>query len=280
MPDPVALVTDSTSYLPARLVERFAVSVVPVNVVLGGAARDEREVRSAEIVEALRAGDKVTTSRPPPQAFADVFAALASAGAVEVVSVHLSAEMSGTVDSARLAAADAAIPVHVVDSRAIGMALGFGVIAGAEAAAEGLSGEAVAGVVERRCAGTQTFFYVDTLEYLRRGGRIGPAAAMLGSALAVKPLLHLKDGRITPLEKVRTASRGLARLEELAVACAGGASVDVAVQHLEAEARAEEIAEHLRARVPGARDVVVSEVGAVVGTHVGPGLVAVAVSPL
>ena len=227
----------------------------------------------------MRAGETLTTSRPSPELFTRAYAAAAEAGASAVVSVHLSAEMSGTIDAARLAAAEATIPVHVVDSRALAMALGFGVLAGARAAAAGEDGEEVARRAAERCAGTHTFFYVDTLEYLRRGGRIGPAAAMLGSALAVKPLLHLQEGRIAPLEKVRTASRAIARLEELAVASAGDRPVDIAVQHLDNAARAEVVGERLRAQVPGLGDLVIEEVGAVVGCHVGPGLLAVAVSP-
>ena len=227
----------------------------------------------------MRSGRPVTTSRPNPQAFADAYAAAAAAGASTVVSVHLSAEMSGTVDSARLAAANAPIPVHVVDSRGIAMALGFSVLAGARAADLGLGGEQVRTIVEDHAAATRSFFYVDTLEYLKRGGRIGPASALLGSALAVKPLLHLEEGRIAPLEKVRTASRAIARLQELAIDCAGTRAVDVAVQHLDSAARADELGEQLRARIPGLGELVVEEVGAVVGCHVGPGLLAIAVSP-
>lgn len=279
MPGPVVLVTDSTAYLPTEQVARYAIVVVPLQVVIGGTAFDEDAVPAAAVVRAMRAGETLTTSRPSPELFAGVYASAAESGASAVVSVHLSAEMSGTVDAARLAAARATIPVHVVDSRALAMALGFGVLAGARAAAAGVGGKDVARQVAEHCAATRTFFYVDTLEYLRRGGRIGPAAAMLGSALAVKPLLHLQDGRIAPLEKVRTASRAIARLEELAVASAGDRPVDIAVQHLDNAARAELVGDRLRAQVPGLVDLVIEEVGGVVGCHVGPGLLAVAVSP-
>ncbi len=279
MPGQVAIVTDSTAYLPADRVQRHGITVVPVQVVLDGTAFDEGDVEPAALLHAMRSGRPVTTSRPNPQAFADAYAAAAAAGAPAVVSVHLSAEMSGTVDSARVAAGDAPVPVHVVDSRAIAMALGFAVLAGARAADLGQDGEEVSTLVEDRCADIRSFFYVDTLEYLKRGGRIGPAAALLGSALAVKPLLHLEDGQIAPLEKVRTASRAIARLQELAVECAGARPVDVAVQHLDSAERAHHLGEQLRARIPDLGDLVVEEVGAVVGCHVGPGLLAIAVSP-
>jgi DegV family protein with EDD domain len=125
-------------------------------------------------------------------------------------------------------------------------------------------------------------FYVDTLEYLRRGGRIGPAAALLGSALSVKPLLRIDDGRIGPLEKVRTATRALSRLEELAVAAAGDTPCDVAVAHLANGERAGVLADHLAERLHenlAGRSVVLGEVGAVIGAHVGPGMVAAVVAP-
>ena len=124
------------------------------------------------------------------------------------------------------------------------------------------------------------YIYVDTLEYLRRGGRIGAAAAWLGSALTIKPLLHMVDGRLEPLDRVRTTERAITRLVEVAVADAKDTEVEVAVQHLAAQERAQDVALRLRAQLPGAGDVLVSEVGAVVGAHVGPGMVAVVVSPV
>lgn len=278
MSGPVVLVTDSTAYLPTAQVQQLGIRVVPLQVVIAGTAYDEADVDSSWFVEVLRDNPEVSTSRPNPEQFARVYADAAQGGAGAVVSVHLSAKMSGTVDSARLAAADAPLPVRVVDSRAIAMALGFGVLAGARAAAGGADVEEVERLVTERCEGTRTFFYVDTLEYLKRGGRIGPAAARLGTALAVKPLLHLQDGEIAPLEKVRTASRAIARLEELAVAAAGEGLVDLAVQHLANAERAAQTAEHLQTRIPKVGEVVVEQVGAVVGCHVGPGLLAVAVS--
>jgi DegV family protein with EDD domain len=126
--------------------------------------------------------------------------------------------------------------------------------------------------------GSTALFYVDTLDYLRRGGRIGAAQALLGQALAVKPILELVDGRVAPLEKVRTSSRALARMEEIVVERAGDRPCDVAVHHLDAQARADALAAKLVSRLVDSR-VLVSEVGAVVGAHVGPGMVAVALAP-
>jgi fatty acid kinase fatty acid binding subunit len=276
----VAIVTDSTAYLPPAVVSEHGIRVVPLQVVIGGTAYDEGvEATSATVAEALRRWTPVTTSRPSPFALLDVYERAAEDGCAGIVSVHLSAEMSGTYESAVLAARDAPVPVRVVDSRSLGMGLGYAVVAAAEAAAAGAELDDVAAAAQKRAAATTAVFYVDTLEHLRRGGRIGAAAAFLGSALAVKPLLHLVDGHIEPLEKVRTASRAIARLEEVAVAQAGEAEVDVAVHHLANRDRAQALAERLRERLPGLRHLHVSEVGAVVGAHVGPGMLAVVVAP-
>lgn len=275
----VAVVTDSTAYLPADLVESHGITVVPVQVVVGGQSFDEGVgITPRDVATALREWSVVTTSRPSPERFAQAYRAAAEAGATAVVSAHLSGEMSGTCDSAALAAKESPVPVVVVDTRSVAMAMGFAVLSGAAAAQAGADAEAVAEVVRTRAAASSALFYVDTLDYLRRGGRIGAAQAMLGQALAVKPILELVDGRVTPLEKVRTSARALARLEELVVERADGRPCDVAVHHLDAAARAETLAGHLVARLADSR-VLVAEVGAVVGAHVGPGMVAVAVAP-
>ncbi|MFD8597420.1 DegV family protein [Kitasatospora sp. NPDC059646] len=298
----LALVTDSTAYLPQEAVDRHRIQVVPLSVAVGDEVFAEGvEISPKDVAEALRAKQRVTTSRPSPETFTAAYRAAADAGARGIVSVHISAELSGTAEAARLAAATAPVPVRVVDSRLVGMALGSCVLAAAEIAgalddswvettARGVEADGsrtteadldrVASAAERRAEATSGFFYVDTLEHLRRGGRIGTAQALVGSALAVKPLLHLTGGRIEPLEKVRTASRAIARLEEIAVEHAGDRTVDVAVHHLAAEDRAEALAERLRERVPKLNELYVSEVGAVIGAHVGPGLLAVVVAPV
>ena len=285
MPRTVALVTDSTAMLPREVVERYGILVVPLQVVIGARSHDEGldpDVTPETIAAALREWTPVSTSRPTPARFLETYEKAKAEGADEVLSVHLSGEMSGTYESAQLAARDASLPVRAVDTRQLGLATGFAVVAAAEVLARGGSAEEAAGAALARSAGTTSLFYVDTLEYLRRGGRIGAAAALLGSALAVKPLLEIVDGRIATREKVRTAARALSRLEELAVAAAADRQVDVAVVHLANPDKAEVLAEHLGRRLAanlGERPVVVGEVGAVIGAHVGPGMVAVVVSP-
>ncbi|MFB4266915.1 DegV family protein [Nonomuraea sp. GTA35] len=219
-----------------------------------------------------------TTSRPTPARFATCYSDLAAGGATAIVSIHVSGELSGTIESAMAAARDAPVPVEVIDSRSIAMGLGYPVLAAARAAASGASPDEVAAVARHSMRGTRTFFYVDTLDYLRRSGRIGAAASLFGSALMIRPLLHIADGRISLLEKVRTSSRAIARLEDLAVEVAGERPVEVAVQHLAARERAEALAERLRKRVPGLRDLRVVEVGAVIGVHVGPGMLGLTVT--
>jgi DegV family protein with EDD domain len=282
MPGRVAVVTDSTAYLPPDLVRENAITVVPVSVVIGGQVNDETDVSTSDVAAALRRWTPVTTSRPSPQRFAEVYQSLADGDCAGVVSLHLSADLSATVESAWLAAAEAPVPVEVVDSRTIGMAQGFAALTAAEAARQGADLQEVVARAKRRLDVTSILFYVDTLEYLRRGGRIGKAAALVGSALSVKPLLHVVDGRVEPLEKVRTTSRALARITEIAAQRAAAAEtpdVDLAVHHLDNRERAAAVASSLRERIPGDDDVRLVEIGAVVGAHVGPGTIAVVVAP-
>ena len=280
-----ALVTDSTAYLPADLAADLDVHVVPLHVVVGGKEYSEGvDIDAGAVAAALRRFTPVSTSRPAPAAFLQAYRAAAEGGADAVVSVHISGEMSSTIAGARLATDDSPVPVTVVDSRSMGMAMGYAVLAGARLAAAGASAEVVADAVRATCAAATVVFYVDTLEYLRRGGRIGKAGALLGSALSIKPILGLRDGHIVPLERVRTSSRAIARLEDLAVEAArdlpsGFEGLDVVVHHLDSTERAERLAERLRARLAGGVEVRVVELGAVVGAHVGPGTLAVAVVP-
>ena len=203
-------------------------------------------------------------------------------GGLQLGPVHLSGEMSGTFESAQLAALELEMPVHVVDSGQVGIATGYAALTACDVLDAGGTAEEAAEAALARGEAATSLFYVDTLEYLRRGGRIGAAAKIFGSALSVKPLLEIVDGRVQPRERVRTASRALARLADLAVEAAGDRSVDVCVSHLANAARAEELASALTERLAGGlegRDVMCGELGAVLGAHVGPGMVAVCVSP-
>ena len=268
----VAVVTDSTAYLPDGP-EALGVRVVPLRVQLGArTATDGVDVTPAEVVAALREKIAVSTSRPSPAEFAAVYRECLAAGADRIVSIHLAAPLSGTWESAVLASQDFAHGVvRVVDSRSTAMGLGFAVMAAAEAARDGAPASEVQGRVTEVVDRTRTLFYVDTLEYLRRGGRIGTAAAVLATGLSVKPLLQMVEGQIVALEKVRTPTRAIARLQQLTVEAAGSGPVDIAIHHLQAGVRADTLAVNLRTALPSIGELYVAELGPVLGAHLGPG---------
>ena len=281
---PVRIVTDSTASLPAELAAERGIVVVPLQVVIGATVYDEGAGGATPemVAAALREWKPVSTSRPSPAMLLEVYEKAARDGATEIVSVHLSGEMSGTYESAQLAARDASVRVVPVDTRQVGVATGYAVLAAADVLAAGGSADEAAAAARARAEATSSLFYVDTLEYLRRGGRIGAAAALFGGALAVKPLLQIKDGTVASLERVRTSARALGRLEELAVQAAGDGQVDVCVAHLANPDRAGQLTEKLGQRLEanlGGREVWCGELGAVLGAHVGPGMIAVTVAP-
>lgn len=278
----IAIVTDSTASLSAEDAEAEGITVVPLKVIIGAATHTEGvDVTPDMIAEALRQFVPVSTSRPTPEEFLAVYEELAAGGATSIVSVHLSATMSGTFESAQLAAGRASIPVMCVDSRQVGIATGFAAGRAARTcAAGGTDADAVAAALGAGESST-VLMYVDTLEYLRRGGRIGSAAALIGSALAVKPLLTIEEGTVVPLERVRTTAKALSRVVTLAEKAAGRApaGVELGVQHLANPDAAADVAARL-AEALDMPEVPVNEVGAVIGAHVGPGMVAVTITPL
>jgi DegV family protein with EDD domain len=281
----IVVVTDSTASLPPKQAAERGVVVVPLQVVIGADVLDEGADGATPdmVAEALREFRPVSTSRPSPSVMLEVYEQAARAGATEVVSIHLSGDMSGTFESAQLAAREASIPVTAVDTRQVGLATGYAVLAAVDVIDSGGSGKEAAEAARHRAATTSSLFYVDTLEYLRRGGRIGAAAALFGGALAVKPLLTIENGVVATQEKVRTAARALSRLEELAVTAADDRQVDVGVAHLASPDRAGQLAERLGGRLTdnlSGREVWCGELGAVLGAHVGPGMLAVCVAPV
>lgn len=277
------VVTDSTSGLSAAERAEHGIGVVPLVLVVDGRERIEGdEVDSGAVVDALRRRAEISTSRPAPATFLRAYEAAAKGGATQIISVHLSGGLSGTVEAARSAALESPVPVHVVDSRVIGMALGFATIGAARDAARGLPVEQVVARLEQRCGASTVRLVVHSLEQLRRGGRIGGARALLGSALALKPVLHMVDGHVEPLERVRTAGKAIARLQALTLQdchdLPGWADgVDIAVHHLDAQERAAALAEALRESLDS--PVSLSPLTAVIGAHVGLGTIGVGVSP-
>jgi DegV family protein with EDD domain len=277
---PVAVVTDSTAYLPVELAGTYDLTVVPLTVVINGnEGLEGSEISPAEVARALGARRaEVSTSRPAPSQFAAAYRRLLDAGADGVVSVHLSAKLSGTFEAATLAAEEVGPQVTVVDSMTTGMGLGFAALAAATAAGKGEDLATVRAAAVDNAVRVATLFYVDTLEFLRRGGRIGAASALLGTALSVKPILHVVDGSIVVRDKVRTAGRALAKLVDLAVDASGEGEADIAVHHLGAPDRAAALAEAVSMRLGDRlRDCYITEIGAVVAAHVGPGVAGVVV---
>jgi len=284
MPGTAVVVTDSTASLPPEVAEQRGILVVPLQVVIGATVYDEGPGGATPemVAEALKEFRPVSTSRPAPAYLAEVYANAAADGATEILSIHLSAEMSGTHESALLAAREAPVPVSVVDSRQVGVATGYAALTAVDVLDAGGSVAEAAEAARARAAAATALFYVDTQSYLRRGGRIGAAAALLGGALSVKPLLRIDDGRVVNLDRVRTSARALSRMEDLIVEAAGDQQVDLCVSHLANPDRAGELAGRLGVRLAAnldGREVWCGELGAVLGAHVGPGMVAACVAP-
>lgn len=275
----VAVVTDTTSYLPKQWAQELNIIEVPVQVIVDGKSyREGVDISTHEVAQALREWLPVSTSRPSPGDFLAAYEQAAQAGAQHIVSAHISAELSGTYETARLAAKQSPVPVTVIDTRTLTMALGFACVSGGELAAAGGPAAAVAETIIGRAVRTKCLLYVDSMEYLKRGGRVGKTAAAVGAALRVKPILAVQDGRVEMIEKARTAGKALQRLLDLSVEAAGSDDVDIAVQHIDAQERADQLAARLRDAL-GGHEVLQLEIGAVVGAHVGPGMVSVVVSP-
>lgn len=276
----VAIVTDSTQYLPADVVAREELHVVSLYVNQGGTQRRESDITDyVEFYETLRAAsDLPTTSQPSVGDFLAVFEPLLDEGR-DVVAICISGGISGTVESARQAAEEALRTrpdrrVEIVDSGSACGGLGIIVMAAAAAARGGADAEAVAERARAAVGSMKIWFAVDTLEFLKRGGRIGTAQAWLGGALKIKPILTL-DGVITPIERVRTSGRAFERLVEYAQSRKDDGCDAWAVQHIQARDQADRLVDRCRA-IFGSEPMFIGEIGPVIGSHVGPGLLGVA----
>jgi DegV family protein with EDD domain len=278
VPD-VAVVTDTTHYLPPALVAENGVAEVSLYVNEGNGQRREADIADlTAFYDGLRTAPTLpTTSQPSIGDFLAVYEPLVQAGR-DVVSIHISGGISGTVEAARQAAAElsqraAGARIEVVDSAMGCGALGLVVLAAAAVARAGGDTDAVVARADEAITGTRLWFAVDTLEYLRRGGRIGAAQAWLGGALKIKPILTL-DREITPIERVRTSKRSFERMVDYLHSRYDDGADGWVVQHIQAP----DVAERLVAvgrEMFGSDPVFVSEIGPVIGTHVGPGLVGV-----
>lgn len=274
----VAIVTDSTADLLPALATARGITVVPLTLHLDGQSLlDGVDITPAEFYRRLPAATThPTTSQPSPGRFAETYAALLK-NHESIVSIHISQKLSGTFDSARQAA-DMTDPkrIRVIDSGVASMSLGLITLVASTLSARSADAEAIAAKVEAMKPHLQTYFSVATLEFLRRGGRIGRANALLGSVLQVKPVLCIRDGLVTPLERVRTFERALTRVTELTRELDHGKGVCIIVGHADAEADAERIARELK---PIADTLMIQPLGPVVGAHAGPGVVGVGCYP-
>lgn len=276
----VAVVTDSTADLPRDLAESLGIRVVPLSVAFGTESFISGiTIDPATFYERLAATPGLpTTSQPAPVWFEEAYGDCVDAGLDGVVSVHCSAALSGTVGLASDRASRAELPVRVVDSRLVGGALGLVVLAGHRVAERGGSLDEVEAAVRRACDEVTSLVVVDTLDFLKRGGRLTGAQAFVGRALQVRPLLHLIDGRVEVRERTRTWSRAIERLATVAEEAADGRPVDVVVAHAVAAERAAQVWEALDERVE-IDERLETVMGPVVGTHVGPGAVGIAIAP-
>jgi DegV family protein with EDD domain len=281
----VAVCSDTTNYLPRELVRRNSIREVSLYVNLAGTQQRESDILedTDAFYDALRATQEAaTTSQPAVGDFLEVWRPLIDDGD-DIVSIHISSGISGTYGSATSArellvgeGVDES-RISVIDSRRACGGLGIMMLAAAAAAQDGGDVAAVTERVTKARDELQMWFAVDTLEYLRRGGRIGGAQAWLGSALKIKPILTL-DGEITPIERVRTAQRAFTRMTEFLDELHKDGRDGWVVQHIQAPDDAERLVAYGR-KVFGTEPVFVSEVGPVIGAHVGPGLLGVGGAP-
>jgi len=277
---PTAVVCDSTAYLPANLLAEREIEVVSLYVSIDGEQQKETEIGDyGAFFDRLRASEGgATTSQPSVGDFVAVYEPLLEAGR-EVVSIHISAGISGTCEAAQQAKQRLADEgkgderIRIFDSRSAAGGMGLCALGAAVAAQSGADSEATLARAEKVRRELKMWFAIDTLEYLRRGGRIGGASAFIGSALKIKPILTLEE-EITPVERVRTRARSIERLREYARERHESGLDAWVVQHIQDDETAAALADDAR-EIFGCEPAFVSEIGAVLGAHVGPGLLGI-----
>jgi DegV family protein with EDD domain len=275
-----AVVCDTTAYLPSELVAERGIEVVSLYVSIDGHQEPESEISDfAGFYERLRASESgATTSQPSVGDFVAVYEPLLDQGK-EIVSIHISSEISGTFEAAGqarerlIAEGKGGERIRVFDSRSACGGMGFSVVAASAAATAGGDGDAVLARARQAREQLKMWFAIDTLEYLRRGGRIGGARAWIGSALKIKPILTLEE-EITPVERVRTRARSIERLRDYARQRHESGADAWVIQHIQDEEAAAQLADDCR-EIFGGEPVFISEIGPVIGAHVGPGLLGV-----
>ncbi len=276
----VAVVTDSTANIPQVLLDSHSITQIPLQLIWGeDTYRDGIDITALEFYTRLKDAKVMpSSSQPSPAAFQQVYEKLLDEGH-DILSIHISSKLSGTLDSAiqakNMIGSDR---IALVDSRTTSMALGFGALVTARAAMDGASLEECQKLAEHAVVNSGVIFVVSTLEFLRRGGRIGGATAFLGTAIGLKPILTVRDGLVDAEEKVRTMKKALNRLTDILVERVGSpSSIRLATIHanapLEAESLLSDLLQHFDNGV--VKESLVSDVSPVIGTHAGPGTVGV-----
>lgn len=276
----IAILTDSSAYLPEDLIKQHDIHVIPQTVIFGEEMLlDVVEIDISEFHRRLSEGPiHPSTTQPNPEDFTTFFDKLAE-DYDGIVAILISSELSGTVNSALVAMeAFDRTPVRVVDSRSTSMGLGLAVLAAAEAAAQGKSLDEVEAAAREICSKVKVLFVVDTLEYLHKGGRIGGASRFLGTALGLKPLLHINDGRVDGLEKIRTKRKAVERMLELASEYFDGQPVHMSVIHAAVPEEAEALKSTVQERF-NCIDLHVTDLSPAIATHAGPGTLGIAICP-
>jgi DegV family protein with EDD domain len=274
----IAVVTDSTAYIPEEVLGDFRIPAIPLWVIWDSQKyRDGVDIEPEEFYRRLPASKAFPTTSQPSRGEFEQFFAQAGSGADAVVGVLISSKLSATVTNASLAAGDIATPeVRVVDSLTTSMCLGFAVLAAARAAEAGGSVDDVVAAAEGVRDRSHLIFVPDTLEFLHRGGRIGGAKRLLGTALNIKPLLQLHDGAVEPLTSVRTRKRALATLLATAEERVGdGKIAEAAVIHAACFEAASAVADSVKKRF-SLSSVPIAELSPVIGAHAGPGTIGLA----
>ena len=272
---PVVVVTDSSSRLPTEMRERWAIRQVPLHILL-----DDADLRDGvdQIPNDTYERGQATTAAVTPTELSDAYRqALADSGGDGVVAVHISAALSGTVGAAQTAAAELGDAVRVIDSKSAAMGTGFVTLAAARAAAEGADLDTVAQAATAAVRRSHAFIVVHQLDNLRRSGRIGGAAAWLGTALALKPLLRIDDGQLVLAQRVRTSGKAVAAMIDRVCEVVGESPAALAVQHVANPGGAAEVAAALADRLPACQPAIVTDLGPVLALHVGSGALAVCV---
>lgn len=275
----VRIVTDSTADLPTEVARELGITVVPLTVFFGDDAYlDGVELDNASFYQKLEASkDLPRTSQPSPAAFQEAFQKLIDEGADAILSVHLSSKLSGTYQSActgrdSLPESTRKVPIEIIDSLSISVGMNHAIQGAARLAREGKGVEELKAYIEEELGRTSVLAVLDTLEYLRRGGRIGAASALLGNMLSFKPIVTLKDGEVVPLERPRTRGKAYARLAQLLAEMGAVEYVSIAQSN-------DEVGQQLSAALKEVYqgEVPIYRLGAVLGTHTGPGTAAIAI---